>query len=94
MNGGKSQALLRLDCHRPDDLHIRGALDRIVEQCRFADSGQPPQDQGAAHPGTHAAQHPVDRALLSAAVDQPHVTTVTHDLWFGQDYAYGGFEDR
>ena len=76
VNGGKAQGHLRLDRYRPDDLQVRGTLDRIVEQRRLPHSGLPPQDQRAAHPGPHAVEHLVECLLLGAAVHQPHPTTV------------------
>ena len=72
VDGGEAEALLRLDGHHADDLHVPGALHGVAEQRRLAHPGLAPEHQRTAHPPADAVEHPAERLLLGAAVDQPH----------------------
>ena len=72
VDGGEAEALLRLDGHRADDLHVSRKLHRIAKERRLAHARLTPEHQRTAHTLANTLQHPAERLLLGAAVDQPH----------------------
>ena len=77
MGGGKPEMLLGLDGKDPEEQHVLGVGDGVIEEHRLADTGVAAQHQSAAPAATDAVKHQAERLLLGTATDQLHAVTVS-----------------
>jgi hypothetical protein len=77
---------LRLDARHLSHARIRGTLDDVLRQRRFAGAGLSPQRERAAKPITGAGLQPIEGPTLFAAVGQVEARRTCGGHWvMGRD---------
>jgi hypothetical protein len=71
LNRCERELHLRFDPPRPGDPKLARGLNRVFEQCRFADARYAVHHHQDAAPAAHAVQQPVEHLALAFPAEQP-----------------------